>query len=52
MSMKPENPYFASLRGLEVKLLGMYIHLDRVALPAVLLKVQHRPELLRVPTLG
>ena len=47
VGIKPENPYFASQRGLEN--LWEYIQSGRVALPAVLPKVHHRPEPLYVP---
>jgi len=49
--INPENLYrdFASRPGLEGKP-WEYIHSGRVALPAVLPKVHHRPEPLYVPT--
>ena len=50
--IKSENPCFASRSGLEVKPLEVFPLRDssRVALPAVLPKVHHRPEPLYVAT--
>jgi len=45
--MKPDNPYSASRRGLEVSP-WEFIHSDSVALPAVLPNVDHSPEPLYV----
>jgi len=47
--VKPKNIYFASCPGIEVKPLE-FIHSGRIALPAVLPEVHHRPETLYVPT--
>ena len=44
---RKSGPYFASRPGIEVN--PLCIHSGRLALPAVLLKVHHRPETLYVP---